>query len=116
MKHDNELLAERQAERQAERLDDLLAQPHAAPPALAKRILDDLPPQSRWRRFLDSALPSAWQGGLWRPAAAALAPLALGFALGLGSGIPDEDPLYDDVLMLAFSDSYFETNGDYSDE
>ncbi len=100
----------------ADRLDDLLAVPHAAPPALAERILNNLPPQSRWRRFLDPELPLAWQGGRWRPAATALASLALGFALGLGSATPDEDPLYDDVLVLAFSDSYFETNGDYFDD
>ena len=108
MKHDTESFADR--------LDELLAEPHAAPPALAKRILGELPPQSRWQRLVDWVLPASSESGLWRPFAAALAPLALGFALGLGSGAQDEDALYDDVLVLAFSDSYFETNGDYGDE
>ena len=104
------------AEPFADRLDELLREPHAAPPRLAKRILDKLPPQSRWQRLLDWMLPVTWADGLWRPAAAALAPLALGFALGLGSGAQEEDALYDDVLVLAFSDSFFATNGDYGDE
>ena len=112
MKYDNEP----SAERHAEWLDELLAEPHAAPRALARRIVHALPSQSRWQRFLDWLLPADRESRLWRPAAAALLPLALGFALGFGSGTQDQDPLYDDVLVLAFSDDYFETNGGYGDE
>ena len=113
MNDDTEPVAERRAERLAERhaewLDELLAEPHATPPALAKRILDNLPSQSRWQRFLDWLTPVDRQAALWRPALAALVPLAFGFALGLGLGAQGEDALYDDVLLLAFSDSYIET-------
>ena len=112
MKHDHEP----SAERHAEWLDELLAEAHAAPPTLAARIAQALPPQSRWQRILDGLLPAGRDSRLWRPAAAALLPLALGFALGFGSGTQDEDPLYDDVLVLAFSEDYFETNGGYGDE
>ena len=100
------------AERRAERLDELLAEPYAAPPALARRILDGLPSQSRWQRFFDWLTPADRDGRLWRPAAVALLPLAFGFALGLGVGVgvQGEDSLYDDVLLLAFTDSYFETS------
>ena len=93
----------------AERLDQMLGEPHAAPSGLAKRILDNLPSQSRWQRFLDWLTPADRQAALWRPALAALVPLAFGFALGLGVGAQGEDALYDDVLLLAFSDSYIET-------
>ena len=114
MKEKNESFAERDTEQHAqwptERFDELLAEPHAAPPALAKRILDDLPAQSRWQRFFDWLTPVDRDGWLWRPAAAALLPLLFGFALGLGVGEQGEDTLYDDVLLLAFTDSYFETN------
>ena len=112
MKHDHEPFAEPGADW----LDRLLTEPHVAPPELAGRILDDLPPQGRWQRMLDAVLPTPGEGGRWRPLAAALVPLALGFALGLGSGAQTQDPLYDDLLILAFSDSYFETTGDYGDE
>ena len=112
MKHDTEP----SAERHAEWLDELLAEPHAAPRALARRIVQALPSQSRRQRILDWLLPADRESRLWRPAAAALLPMALGFALGFGSGSQDEDPLYDDVLVLAFSDDYFETNGGYGDE
>ena len=113
MKHDRRP----SADRQAEWLDDLLAEPHAAPPALARRIVHALPLQSRWQGILDWLLPPGdRQSRLWRPAAAAALPLALGFALGFGSGTQDEDPLYDDVLVLAFSEHYFETNAGYGDE
>ncbi len=98
------------AERHAEWLDDLLAEPHAAPPALTSRILEGLPSQSRWQRFFDWLAPADRQSRLWRPAAAALLPLAFGFALGLGVGEQGEDSLHDDVLLLAFTDSYFETS------
>ena len=98
------------AERRADRLDELLAEPHAAPPALAKRILDGLPSQSRWQRFFDWLAPVDRDGRLWRPVAAALVPLAFGFALGLGVGEQDGGSLHDDVLLLAFTDSYFETS------
>jgi len=90
----------------AERLDRLLAEPHAAPPSLADRILENLPAQSRPPRLLDGLLPSTWDGGLWRPATVAL---ALGVALGLGAGTQAqqaEDAHYGDVLVLAFSASY----------
>lgn len=112
MKYNNEP----PADRQAERLDELLVEPHAAPPTLARRIVHALPSQSRWQRILDWLLPADRESRLWRPAAVALLPLALGFALGFGSGTQDEDPLYDDVLVLAFSDDYFATNGGYVDE
>ncbi len=98
------------AGRRADRLDELLAEPHAAPPALARRILDELPSQSRWQRFFEWLAPAGRDGRLWRPAVAALLPLAFGFALGLGVGVQGEDSLYDDVLLLAFTDSYFETS------
>lgn len=98
------------AGRRADRLDELLAEPHAAPPALARRILDELPSQSRWQRFFEWLAPAGRDGRLWRLAVAALLPLAFGFALGLGVGVQGEDSLYDDVLLLAFTDSYFETS------
>ena len=109
MNQEKERMVERQAERQAKWLDELLAEPHAAPPTLARRILDDLPSQNRWQRLLDWLMPGGGELGLWRPAAAALLPLAFGFALGLGVGAQAEDSLQDDVLLLAFSDSYIET-------
>lgn len=110
MNERDEPLAERRAEWHAERLDELLAEPYDAPPALARRILDGLPSQSRWQRFFDWLTPADRDGRLWRPAVAALLPLAFGFALGLGVGEQGEDSLYDDVLLLAFTDSYFETS------
>ena len=117
MNQENERIAGRQPERRAEwlderfeaKLDELLAEPHAAPPALAKRILEALPSQSRRQRFLDWLTPAGGEVGLWRPVAAALVPLAFGFALGLGVGAPGGDPLQDDVLLIAFSDSYIES-------
>ena len=110
MNERDEPLAERRAEWHAERLDELLAEPYVAPPALARRILDGLPSQSRWQRFFEWLTPADRDGRLWRPAVAALLPLAFGFALGLGVGEQGEDSLYDDVLLLAFTDSYFETS------
>ena len=104
------------AEQPADWVDNLLGEPHSAPPDLAGRILDRLPPQSGWQRLFDWLLPSSSGDGLWRPVAVALVPLALGFALGLGSGAQDPDPLYDDVLALAFSDTYLATNEGYGNE
>ena len=110
MNERNEPFAGRRADQYSDRLDELLAEPNAAPPALARRILDGLPSQSRWQRFFEWLAPAGRDGRLWRPAAAALLPLAFGFALGLGVGVQGEDSLYDDVLLLAFTDSYFETS------
>ena len=101
--------AQRLAEPPAEWLDELLAEPHAAPPGLAGRILDQLPPQSRWQGLFGWLTPEVRDVAWWRPAAAALAPLLFGFALGLGVGEPGEESLYDDVLLLAFTEGYFET-------
>ncbi len=84
------------------RLNQLLGERHAAPPALRARILSSVPPPNPLQQFLDWLLPVASAFLLWRPIAAAIMSLALGFSFGLGVDVQQQNAFYDQVLTYAF--------------
>ncbi len=92
-------------------LEQWLAAPMAAPQGLKNRVLASLPPQDGLQRLLDWLLPGRGGQALWRPIAAAAAPLALGFLLNLGLATAEEGALYGNVPTYAFAEGQFAIDG-----
>lgn len=90
-----------------EELEQRLAAPVAAPQGLKTRILASLPPQDVVQRLLDWLLPKRLGHALWRPVAAAAAPLTLGFLLNLGLAAAGDGPFYGNVPTYAFAEGQF---------
>jgi hypothetical protein len=84
------LLAEPRAralQRAAQALDEELALFHVSPAPPLDRVLAAIPRPGRLERLLSWLVPAA-PAQLWRPALAAMLPLALGVALGAGVPAP----------------------------
>ncbi len=87
----------------AKDLQALAAQRPAAPDYLQQRILANLPEREPAVELL------AWlRGSAWRLATATALPLALGFVMGITSGV--EDVSYTDSLLYAETWEAYESN------
>ena len=85
-------------------LADLAAQRTAAPSYLAGRIVANLPEPNAFD-FIRTWL----LGSVWRGATALILPLALGFVLGLGNRV-EQDDSWTESESLVFADTLLEYN------